>query len=367
MIEAVADTEPDSEFDVVACDICGHKGLNGEEHTYSDLQRYDRWARMVNQEYTTDQGTVNMCEGCRDDYVYVEDACELCPPDDAAYVQDLDAWYTSEYAERNFHCDQYGDWFSEANDDDNPSLAYEEKVTDYFHSPIPFGKRLVMGVELEVEARSSYSAGELVAAIDGPVGHNFICTHDGSLVDGTEVNCMPYTLDEHKAGKGMRWESVLQSLRRCGIAGDNSTSCGMHVHINRRALTALQIGKMLVFVNSEKNNSKLERIFQRTQNDYCESITKKITDVRKSRRSGRTERLNVSGDMTVELRAFKANLRYERVMKNLEFCHAMVIFCRDVSMRNIENWRAFTAFVATRRKTYKYLYAFMHEKGLTAS
>lgn len=363
------DESLDEVYDIVACDICGEEGLNSDEHTWHDQREFRERTKhsvpMVSAADTTDNGHCYICENCREDYTYVVDTEALCPNADVVYVADIGDYYTHRYACENFYYDDNSDgWTSTPPEPEYGCLDYSSRVTDYFTPHLPFAKRLVMGVELEVEPTGRTAGHELVEAIDGPVGQNFICTDDASLNDGLEVNCMPFTLEEHKSDKYMPWSKVLETLRAGGgKSGKGTTACGMHVHINRRALTPLQIGKMLVFINSKRNDVKLLKIFQRGDNKYSHSAVKCILDGKKQY-GDRGERINLNPDHTIEVRAFKGNLRYERVMKNIEFVHAMCVYCRDCSMQTVEDWDSFKRFVASRKSIYNNLHAYMIERGI---
>jgi hypothetical protein len=62
---------------------------------------------------------------------------------------------------------------------------------------------------------------------------------------------------------------------------------------------------------------------------------------------------------------FRGNLRADRVFKNLEFCHALVLFCRDASLTQVECWAEFAAWLQKRRSQYPHLVSFLVEKGVT--
>jgi hypothetical protein len=61
---------------------------------------------------------------------------------------------------------------------------------------------------------------------------------------------------------------------------------------------------------------------------------------------------------------FHSNLLPERIMKNLEFCDAMVGFLRDISLTDLQQRasKLFCAYVRENRKAYPLLYAFMAER-----
>ena len=60
---------------------------------------------------------------------------------------------------------------------------------------------------------------------------------------------LPYTLDQHRTA--FDWPRLLKPLAKIGKSGADPSACGMHVHINRQALSALTLGKMRAFANCE--------------------------------------------------------------------------------------------------------------------
>jgi hypothetical protein len=181
----------------------------------------------------------------------------------------------------------------------------------------------VFGVELEMEPRGRSSQSEVIGALGGRSNENYILKSDGSLNCGVELVTIPLTLEQHK--KDFDWHAVLKPVARIAKSGAGTTSCGIHVHINKRALTALQIGKMLVFANSPACARQLTVIAQRESNGYCNRSKK----------------------------------RPERVLKNLEFCHALVTYCRDCSLADIERWDLFADWLLKRRGQYPELVKFL--------
>lgn len=218
---------------------------------------------------------------------------------------------------------------------------------------------LMMGVELEMECKNDYSVREIIDAVE-VIGEKHILKHDGSLKDGAELVTIPLTLNGHR--NDFEWKTLLSKLRPFAYSGKART-CGMHVHINKRALTPLLTGKMLVFLNDLKMQNIISQIAQRNPNNACRRVDKKFTDGKKLSQS-RHETLNLKA-RTVEVRIFQGNLRPERVLKNLEFCHAMVSYCREQSLREITNPQAFERWLHTHKKDYPELVKFLVEKGIT--
>ncbi len=173
------------------------------------------------------------------------------------------------------------------------------------------------------------------------------------------------TLEEHK---DWRWADVLESVQGIAQSGAGTTRCGMHVHINKAALSPLLLGKLLVFLNADHTDELICLIAQRRGNGYCEKDCKRLNDGGRLWRYAspdRYERLNVTRH-TCEVRIFRGNLRPERVLKNIEFCHAAVAFCRDASMKEVASPRAFKEFLLKNRSVYPELVRFLGEKQVPA-
>ena len=139
----------------------------------------------------------------------------------------------------------------------------------------------------------------------------------------------------------------------------------MHVHASRAAISPLTLGKLLVFINSSQNRALVNRVAQRTENGYCQKHPKKVTHGLEEA-SGRYEALHVAKH-TVEFRLFRGNLRYERVLKNIEFCHASIIYCQDASITAVEEPTGFIAWLSKRRKTYPNLVRYLQDTNMLTS
>jgi hypothetical protein len=186
-----------------------------------------------------------------------------------------------------------------------------------------------------------------------------IAKHDGSLEDGGfELVTVPLTTEQVY---GIFGKIKTLGDGRCS-AWDRGDDVGHHIHLSKRAIGPLTLGKLLVFMNAERNRSFLEAIACRPAgfNHFC---TKKVTD---QGNSDRYEVLNVT-DSTVEFRLFKSNLYGRAILKNHEFAVAAVRFCEQVSHGFGEvdshidplHFVNFRTFVAANRHTYRYLHEFL--------
>lgn len=317
-------------------------------------------------------GTRYLCQRCIDEHWVYSPHQEvyLNQDDETVYLDFISGPVSRDYANRNFYMEEDEDTGEETWYQSPPDTA---SLCSYSGNPFDFNvwdsrnsrNALVFGVELEMEPTEQSSAGqrELVKLLGGSRknGNNYILKSDGSLNNGVELVTMPFTLEQHKEGKVVKWEKLLSAVNRGkAMSGAHTTRCGMHVHINKAALSALTIGKMLVFLNSETLSPLISSIAQRSSSSYCSRDSgKKIVDgARQS--SNRYDILNVSGSHpTCEVRMFRGNLRPERVFKNLEFCHALVQYCRQTSLQDLSDWGNFSRWLVKMRGLYSHLVQFL--------
>jgi len=211
----------------------------------------------------------------------------------------------------------------------------------------PYRPFLYLGVELEVECPSE-PAREVAQEIYDKHQADVLLKHDGSLIDGFEMVTGKYELAAHQA----IWPMLCETATKAGARSWKHQSTGLHVHLSREFFTPLTLGKFLVFINSERNRQHIIKLAGRESNGYSELKKKKINHIYSD---NRYEAVNLTNDDTIEVRIFKGTLKQEHVLADIEFCHAVAYWCKDVAIPDLEDWNAFTAWVIKRRKTYKYL------------
>jgi hypothetical protein len=131
-------------------------------------------------------------------------------------------------------------------------------------------------------------------------------------------------------------------------------------------LTATKLTAFLVHKDNQKFN---ETIAQRAyyDNHYCgvkPSDGTGICKLKKDQGFSRYLAVNEDNARTIEVRIFAANLRPERVLKNLEFLESLILYCESTSAVYVTSVEQYVAYVASNRKHYRNLWAFMIEKGL---
>jgi hypothetical protein len=206
--------------------------------------------------------------------------------------------------------------------------------------------KLVLGVELEVVAKSEYPIDYIMSKVIVSLDDNAICKHDGTVhlndditskERSFEIVSLPGTLEEHKT----LWNRFFD--KKNGVAnllqGFNTTG-GMHVHMNSAAFTPLHILKLNRFINDVKNREFLYRIAGRKENRYTmyhnlsPELTKKtfLLEGNFPAANGRYSSINLTNKSerkkTIEIRVFQSNVSKVGFMKNLEFVDAVYNFTR---------------------------------------
>lgn len=311
------------------------------------------------------------CPECLDSATFVCDDCgerELC-----GNGSDVPGGMVCETCREDnyFYCDNCGSTFH--NDDYGEDGCCESCFGSHSHLILdysdrsagrlgPFGNpkdKIYFGVELEVCTKRGLneSAQRVTDRMDGFAVLKEDCSL-GGFEGGFEIVTGRATLEEHTK----RW-AWLKDNPVPGLVSFNTSCCGMHVHVSRDPLSALTVGKMLVFLNHKDNERLVTAIAGRSANSYCRRYEKTITDGHYSRRydADRYEALNVSGDKTIEFRLFKGTLKYESFLKNLQFVRALLDWAPHASLKVPQD--DFLNFVEKHRSSYRQLRSFLVAKN----
>lgn len=224
------------------------------------------------------------------------------------------------------------------------SLIDNKVVIDRVFDP----KTLYFGVELEVEGGKD-------AAED--VNSEFLyCKDDGSLDNGFEIVSYPATLPYWRQSKDIPFKDL---IRQCYRSYD-TTTCGMHIHVSRSALTELDILKLLRFF---RDNPKFILWVSRRKSilhleEYAGITTGTQAHLlRKAKRRHLTEgncsgyggsrycALNTRNSQTLEFRLFRGTLKEESFRRNLEFVNSLIGFVKGTNLYYMQA-SEFLAYVA---------------------
>lgn len=248
----------------------------------------------------------------------------------------------------------------------------EFKVGKYerFSRTLPF-----LGVELEVYARDSVAPREAMQRTLKALNGFAILKRDGSLDSyrGFEIVSAPATFAAHRE----RWRPFFEGdAAPANLCRSFSTeACGMHVHINRAAMSHFHIVKMDVFINSAINRDFIFGCADRTYAQMAQwSALKHIEGAPFSSSSRDVRRphtkylaLNLLPPDTIELRIFRGNVKPFGFWKNLEFTQAAFDFTAQASARQL-HWRPFVRWVHRHgSKKYAHLRTYLTQKGYHAT
>lgn len=275
----------------------------------------------------------NMVTLCRYCYEYNYTRCEECGclvnNDDARYDDDSDYAYCEDCYRR----------------------MNAKSIKPYLYKPEPifYGSgNLFMGVELEIDDGGEFdeNAQEL-EELANRFGVRIYCKHDGSINDGFEVVSHPMTLDYHK--NEMNWQEVFEKAVRLGCLSHKTSSCGLHVHVNRSALgkdyieQEASIGRIVFFI--EKHWNELVKFSRRKQENIdrwaaryetISSTTKETYKKAKDKHLGRYVAVNLNNYSTIEFRLFRGTLRHKTFLASLELVERICTIATRLTDKEVE-------------------------------
>lgn len=324
--------------EVSECEDCGAIHYSDSSNSVYDGDRY-------------------VCNSCINDYYYHERSCQMV------------------------HCDDEN-YSNEDDEDDEDSVIRDYHSSKHILGKIPsqFDKRksqVFMGLELEMEVTGDYSREDKAQMIldnlqyyrDGNDNIYTYCSleHDGSLNDGFEMVTGYTGLDVHEK----QLEFFKKPLR--GLRSHDTSTCGLHIHIDKRNMTLNHATKLILFINDSGNQKLIKTIARRTSSRFAKIANKKADYnwLKSAKRSNdplcalnddRYESLNFQNDRTVEFRLFKGTLKFESIMACLEFTYASWFFTKDHGYQDltIEKFLEFIAMPENKSDT-KYLRSYLKQ------
>lgn len=307
------------EHHTTACDRCG--AVIWTNDSYGD-------------EYTT------LCHHCYENHYTRCSCCDALLHEDDAY-----------------HLDGY-DYCGECYHDE---VDKNRSIHDYGYKPEPIfygDSQRYFGVELEIDGagKDSDNADELlkIANSDGNSEHIYI-KGDGSLDDGLEIVTHPMSLEYHKQ---FCWEDIMKKAIYLGYRSHQTSTCGLHIHVNRSSFgdttdeQELVISHILFFV--EKHWAELLKFSRRSEysmNRWAarygyEKTGREILDKAKKGNNGRYAAVNVMNWATIEFRLFRGTLKHNTLIAALELVDAICDIAMNMTEDEIEK-QSWSDFVST--------------------
>lgn len=149
---------------------------------------------------------------------------------------------------------------------------------------------------------------------------------------GFEMVSAPMTLDFHQK----LWPLMFSDPDFAHF--EAREQCGLHVHMDRAAISPLTLGKMLAFINNPHMSDFISNVAGRpvtNRSQYCATrANTKITKVLDPD-GERYRALNLAPSRTAEMRIFASTTDITEMLGRIEFCAALVDWCRTTSIRNM--------------------------------
>lgn len=321
-----------------------------------------------------------VCSDCVENHTTVCDCCgERIWSDDAEgdeYTYLCSYCYQNHYT-RCSNCDSliHEDDAYRLDGEDYCHECYDEErdkcqhIHDYGYKPEPIfygDSNRYFGVEIEIDgAGKDDEYAEELLDIANNDGEYIYIKSDGSLDDGMELVSHPMTLDYHK---DYCWEDIMHKAVSLGYRSHQTSTCGLHIHINRTAFSDNReeqdevISRILYFVEHHWNEMlKFSRRSEYTMNRWAarygyEHTPKAIMDKAKKGNNGRYAAVNLCNYHTVEFRMFRGTLKYNTFIAAIELVNRIC----DIAMYNTDDsiakisWSDFVADI-TEPELIRYL------------
>jgi hypothetical protein len=342
-------------------------------------------------EYITADGR-SICERCSNDYFTCTHCNGLFPVSEHGFSEDWDIICQDCFENYYSVCEECGHlvyrddvYYSE---DTEQALCYEcfkdielKSIRDYNYKPVPNfktfqdhkkGDSLFYGLELEVENSENKISNESMASNIND--ENLYCKHDGSLEDGFEIVSHPFSWSWYKENKKY-FNDLLDNLKEQGFESFTPGTCGIHIHMSKKAFTTLHLFKFLKIFYEDKNFETIRKISQRTSHSSSggcqwgksaenQSIKDQLEKAKKKRWFGRYTAINLENNDTVEVRIFRGTLNKESFHKNFEFLQSLYDYTSKESTSKV-SIQGYLEYVFNNRKEFINLYQFLVKKNIT--
>ena len=329
------------------------------------------------------------CPRCSDCFADVDEHtnypgyCEpcgnrMCSCDRCGDVEDENDMYTISGSDWCHSCwDNHSRHCDRCDYDYDPSRGRcclgDHDVREYSYKPYPqfhwvdndpdTDRHVFMGFELEVESDGEYYEGpELVRSHLGDLAY---FKEDSSLEDGFEIVTHPMTL---AYAHDMDW-AWTQGLIDKGYRSWDRDTCGLHVHVDRRAFNG-RLHQYSFTLLLMRNKALSYLIAGRQGNSYAsfdKSVRREIPKHLKNEYNNaqRYSAVNVLPTSTLEVRMFRGSLKKERILAALEYVHSAVEYSRGarsgVGAEEYLTAPAFVQWLRGRKDLYPNLLSYINQ------
>lgn len=337
--------------------------------------------------YFDDNTCETLCRSCYDDLFTTCSRCEeTTRRDNLVYVGGYG--YCCEHCIENFStcygCGRYIDAENAIEDDEGEiycenCMNQRDGIRSYSYKPNPIFQgtakdNFFMGFELEVDRTGDNADDRGKADTARKVQEKFkylYCKDDSSLSYGFETVSHPFSWKWYQENKD-DFSKLLDIYRDNNWYSFEPGTCGIHVHISKRAFTSFHLFKFLKFFYNSRNFPFIKKISQRgKKNGYWGKDPESATNdqmidsakYKKSIKQYRNTAVNLMPHKTVEIRIFRGTTHLQSFLKNLEFVRSTFQFTKEYPPSKI-NLSSYAEYVLENRKEYPNLTSFMLSKGL---
>jgi hypothetical protein len=185
------------------------------------------------------------CYDCYNDlFLQCDDCGRTMYREDAHYSENDDCYYCSNCYNDNRRC--RSEWiypydYKPYDDEMVKHLAVNEKTESS-------KKHLFFGIEIEMENKGDCANNDLDNMLREVCLKEkrslYYFKEDGSLNNGFELVTMPMSYN-YVQSKFSEFDSILKNFSGNGFRSYNTSTCGIHIHITKDAISHLQLYKML--------------------------------------------------------------------------------------------------------------------------
>lgn len=313
-------------------------------------------AAEVQDRRTTFYTHYDNCVGCNDIYscgdnyytmAYIEYSDELVFDCDGELNYRDDLYYWESDGEYHHDAEEDSD-DDERSEGPNISLirSYSYKpITEFISMPYDSKEVPFFGIELEVERmdKSDTSLGDMAKKIENKAWY---FKNDGSLNNGFEIVTHPLTFSyiKHSAKD---FESALNELSCNAYNSYNANTCGMHIHISKKAFGTWQLYKFMKFFAENVpfivaiSQRKMEKLVQWANIEDNDDNTLMYKAKKKEGNSARYVAINLQNYSTIEVRIFRGTLNFNSFMKNIEFIHSLYMFTKESKIITLDSFKEY--------------------------
>lgn len=212
-----------------------------------------------------------------------------------------------------------------------------------------------LGLELEYLINKGYSLSECIYVAKDTLSHHAIVKRDGSV--DLEICTAPATKEIHYEEFANffshKWFNVFK-------VDNENRNVGMHIHVDKRKMSWLTVGKLLSFMQNDENKEFIHLIGERSSYYATTGGNNRVSEPWVGQRGERYRALNLQPENTVEFRIFATPTTFDQFKKNIEFVDALTTYCSPGNSGAKETHHEdFKGWVQDNRGQYKSLFTFM--------